>query len=554
MSESPQVRLWWQTGVIYQIYPRSFQDTNRDGIGDLVGIIRRLPYVRETLGADAIWLSPFYPSPMKDLGYDVSNYVDVDPIFGTLEDFDALVEEAHRVGLKVIVDFVPNHTSDQHPWFLESRSSRDNPRRDWFTWRDPQPDGSPPNNWLSVFGGKAWEWDEPTQQFYLHRFLKEQPDLNWWNPAVREAMFDVIRFWLERGVDGFRIDVAHGILKDPDLRDNPANLSAERAYKNMGDWDTQIHTYDEGHEAVHDIYRDLRRLLDSYSAERPRMLIGEIHIFDYDRWSTYFGVGDEIHLPFNFGLIGAWQATRIRTVVDAVEGVMRPGAWPTYVLGNHDEHRIASRVGPDQARVAQMLLLTLRGTPTMYYGDELGMLDVPIAPEDVADPWEKGASGLGLGRDPERTPMRWDGSPNAGFTDPDVTPWLPIGEGVQEINVANELRDERSMLNLTRALLAIRSDSLALQVGAYHPLETRGPCFVYTREFGTERKLIALNFSDGPLEVDVGHLGSVRLQLSTWLDGDERDIGPTLRLRPNEGILADISEAVTQDISVPESK
>ncbi|RMF61789.1 MAG: alpha-amylase, partial [Bacteroidetes bacterium] len=295
---------WWQTGVIYQIYPRSFKDSNGDGIGDLGGVLEKLDYLSDTLGVDAIWLSPFYPSPMADFGYDVADYTDVDPIFGDLATFDALVAEAHRRGLRVIIDIVPNHTSDRHPWFIASRSSRDNPKRDWYVWRDPAPDGGPPNNWLSVFGGPAWEYDETTGQYYLHSFLKEQPDLNWRNPEVRRAMFDVFRFWLERGVDGFRIDVAHYIMKDPLFRDNPPNPHRGDYHKDMGEYDTQLHLYDKGHEDVHEVFRELRRLLDDYSRDRPRFAVGEIHIFDWNAWVRYYGDNlDELHMPFNFALL-----------------------------------------------------------------------------------------------------------------------------------------------------------------------------------------------------------------------------------------------------------
>jgi alpha-glucosidase len=291
--------LWWQTGVIYQIYPRSFRDTTGNGVGDLRGILEGLDYLARTLGVDAIWLSPFYPSPMADFGYDVADYTNVDPLFGDLATFDALVSQAHQRGLKIIVDLVPNHTSDQHPWFVESRSSCDNPKRDWYIWADAKADGSPPNNWLSVFGGPAWEWDAKTGQYYLHSFLKEQPDLNWRNPAVQTAMFAVVRFWLDRDVDGFRVDVAHYVMKDPELRDNPPNPQPGKSiHKPLGDYDSLLHLYDKGHPDVHIVYGEFRRLLDSSSADRPRMAVGEIHIFDWQQWASYYGRNlDELHMP-----------------------------------------------------------------------------------------------------------------------------------------------------------------------------------------------------------------------------------------------------------------
>ncbi|MBS3751249.1 MAG: alpha-glucosidase, partial [Anaerolineales bacterium] len=298
---SEQKFLWWKKAVIYQIYPRSFRDSTGNGIGDLPGVLEKLPYLDEVLGVDALWLSPFYPSPMKDFGYDVADYRGVDPLFGTLDDFDRLLEESHRRDIRMIIDLVPNHSSDQHRWFQESRSSRDNPKRDWYIWADPQPDGSPPNNWLSVFGGPAWEWDENTGQYYLHSFLKEQPDLNWRNPDVKEAMFDIVRFWLDRGVDGFRIDVAHYILKDPEMRDNPQNpRPMSSIHKPLGEYDSQLHLYDKGHPGVHEIYRELRSLLDSCGSNQPRVSIGEIHIFEWEEWSRYYGENlDELHMPYN---------------------------------------------------------------------------------------------------------------------------------------------------------------------------------------------------------------------------------------------------------------
>ncbi|MGW8143164.1 MAG: alpha-amylase family glycosyl hydrolase, partial [Anaerolineales bacterium] len=375
--------LWWQSAVIYQIYPRSFKDSDGDGIGDLTGIIQQLDYLSDTLGVDAVWLSPFYPSPMADFGYDVSDYTDVAPIFGDLEIFDELLRLAHQKGLKIIIDFVPNHTSDQHPWFIESSSSNHNSKRDWYVWADAKEDGSPPNNWLSVFGGSAWEWHPPTGQYYLHSFLKEQPDLNWRNPLVKKAMFDVLRFWLEKGVDGFRIDVAHFIMKDPEMRDNPLKTTAERAlHRPLGEYDSQIHLHDKGHPDVHKIFKEMRQLLEEYGSISPRVSIGEIHVFEWDSWASFYGNDlDELHMPFNFQLLNVeWQADKIKAVVETMENILPPGAWPNYVLGNHDEPRLATRLGAQGARLAAVLLLTLRGTPTLYYGDEIGMTEVEIPP------------------------------------------------------------------------------------------------------------------------------------------------------------------------------
>jgi alpha-glucosidase len=533
--------LWWQRGVVYQIYPRSFQDSNSDGIGDLAGIIERLDYLRDTAPVDAIWLSPFYPSPMADFGYDVADYVDVDPLFGDLATFVRLVAEAHRREIRVIIDFVPNHTSDQHPWFLESRSSRDNPKRDWYIWRDPKPDGSPPNNWLATFGGRAWEWDERTGQYYLHLFLKEQPDLNWRNPEVKAAMFDVIRFWLERGVDGFRIDVAYAIMKDPEMRDNPPNPDLP---PEMRDWEfgSQLHVHDMMHPDLHAVYRDLRRLLDEYSTERPRVMIGEIHIYDWPKWVAYYGENlDEFHLPFNFGLIRAeWTAASIRSLVDAIEDATRGagGGWPNYVLGNHDTHRIASRVGAEGARLAMLLLLTLRGTPTLYQGDEIGMHDVEIPRERIRDPYEIMTPGLGFGRDPERTPMQWDSGPNAGFCPHSVEPWLPIADDYRTINVAAEAAAPRSMVALTHALLALRCEHPALHSGGYRAVDgVPEDCFVYMRQAEDERFLVALNFGGRERELELPAENTGEVVLSTCRDREGEETSGPLLLRPHEGLL-----------------
>jgi alpha-glucosidase len=535
--------LWWQTDVIYQIYPRSFKDTTGSGVGDLKGITASLDYLTDTLGVDAIWLSPFYPSPMADFGYDVADYTDVDPLFGSLADLDELLTEAHQRGLRVIIDLVPNHSSDRHPWFVESRASRDNAKRDWYVWADPKPDGSPPNNWLSVFGGPAWEWDEETGQYYLHSFLKEQPDLNWRNPAVKEAMFDVVRFWLERGVDGFRIDVAHYIMKDPTLRDNPPNPgSGKSIHRPMGEYDSLLHLHDKGHPDVHSIYREFRQVLDEYSADRPRVSIGEVHIFDWPEWARYYGAKlDELHMPFNFQLLGVpWQAREIRQVVDGLESALPSGAWPNYVLGNHDEPRLATRYGKDQAQLAAMLLFTLRGTPTLYYGDEIGMTDVPIPPDQQQDPW--GRRMPGLGRDPCRTPMQWSPTPNGGFSAPETPSlWLPLAADYREVNVEYELADPASLVNLYRRLLAYRRGSPALQRGNYRAMDGASEdCYVFTRQAGEQRALIALNFSASQQRLSLPDLGSGRIALSTALDREETANLEDLVLRGHEGLIAEL--------------
>jgi glycosidase len=541
-----QSRPWWHGAVIYQIYPRSFQDSSGDGIGDLAGVIDRLDYLSDTLGVDAIWLSPFYRSPMDDCGYDVSDHTDVDPVFGDLATFDRLVAEAHRRDIKVLVDFVPNHTSDRHPWFIESRRARDSARRDWYVWADPAPGGGPPNNWVSIWGGPAWTLDPITGQYYQHSFLPSMPELNWRNPDVVDAMFDVVRFWIDRGVDGFRIDCAHLIMKDPDLADNPPNpRPGAEMHRSLGaEFDSQLHVNDRGHADVHDIFRRLRRLLDHPDHGRPLVSIGEIHDFEWPRWAGYYGAGlDELHMPFNFGLLGVeWEAGAVRHLVDTVEAAVPPGAWPNWVLGNHDEPRIASRVGEERARQAMMLLLTLRGTPTIYYGDELAMPNADIPAGAAVDPWELRLPGLGLGRDPERSPMIWSAKPNAGFCPPDLAPWLPLIDGHEARSVEAQLRDPASILSLTRHLLHLRRTNTALHHGSYRPIDTPNPdCFVFLRERGEERFLIALNFSAEDRQLDLSALGRGTLAASTLESARAEPQEPldlaSLHLRGSEGTL-----------------
>jgi alpha-glucosidase len=522
---------WWQTGVIYQVYPRSFLDSNGDGVGDLPGIVRKLDYLR-WLGVDALWLSPIYPSPMADFGYDISNYTDVHPLFGTLEDLDTLLQQAHQRDLKVILDFVPNHTSDEHPWFQEARSSRTNERRDWYIWRDPAPDGGPPNNWTSNFGGSAWQFDEQTGQYYLHLFDVKQPDLNWRNPQVRQAMYDVLRFWLDRGVDGFRIDVLWLLFKDEQFRDNPMNPDWK-----PGDHPSirQLGLYTGDLPDMHEIVREMRTIVDHYG---ERVLIGEIYL-PLARLMQYYGEQlDEIHLPFNFQFVTmpTWEASTVRQVVDAYEAALPSGAWPNWVLGNHDVFRIATRVGRDQAKAAQMLLLTLRGTPTCYYGDELGMQDVAIPAELMHDP--QGKENPQHSRDPQRTPMQWDTSPNAGFCPPGVRPWLPVANDYQTYNVAVEQHDPRSFLTLVHTLLALRRSLPALTVGSQQSIDQPNPtCFVYLRQHAEQRCLVALNFSAQEQVVTLPEQGEGRLLLSTYLDREGPIPLSELHLRGNEGLL-----------------
>ncbi len=529
---------WWQSGIVYQVYPRSFMDANGDGVGDLQGVLAKLDYL-QWLGVDAVWLSPIYPSPMADFGYDVSDYCDIHPLFGTLQDFDRLLAECHRRGLKLILDFVPNHTSDQHPWFLEAKSSKTNPKRDWYIWRDPAPGGGPPNNWLSNFGGPAWTLEKETGQYYFHAFLREQPDINWRNPQLREAMHNVLRFWLDRGVDGFRVDVIYHIVKDDQFRDNPRNPE----YKpGMNPHHEFLAVYIADRPEVHDIISGMRKVVDEYP---ERTLVGEVYL-PIERLVMYYGEGGAgVHMPFNFQLITLpWSAAIIRDAIARYEAALPSYGWPNWVLGNHDNPRIASRVGRPQAKIAAILLLTLRGTPTMYYGDEIGMHDVPIAPDQVQDPFEKNVPGMGLGRDPERTPMQWDPSPNAGFAQPQVRPWLPIAADSTTVNVETQRGDTGSILSFYRRLIMLRRAKPALSVGGYSALPVEGNLIAYVRTDAEcsdgECFLIVLNLGMTDARFAVEDFRG-RVLLSTHPDREGQAIAGDVTLRGNEGLIVELS-------------
>jgi alpha-glucosidase len=527
---------WWQTAVIYQVYPRSFQDSDGDGVGDLRGLIRRLPYLVE-LGVDAVWLSPVFRSPMADFGYDISDYTDIDPLFGTLADFDALLAEAHELGLKLIVDLVPNHTSDRHPWFEESRSSRDSPKRDWYIWRDPAPGGGPPNNWMSEFGGGAWEYDAATGQYYYHAFLAAQPDLNWRNPEVRAAIYDVIRFWLARGVDGFRVDVIWHLIKDAEFRNNPLRPDREEG---MPPHQALVPLYTTDRPEVHDVISEMRSVLDEFP---ERLLIGEIYL-PVERLVAYYGRDLQgVHLPFNFALLQApWEARSLAKLIDEYEAALPEGGWPNWVLGNHDRPRIASRIGPSRARLAAMLLLTLRGTPTLYYGDEIGMRQACLEPHQIRDPFELNVPGVGLGRDGCRTPMQWDDTRFAGFSA--VEPWLPPGADHRANNVDNQRAAADSLLTLYRRLIGLRRLMPALSVGSYRPVAARGDLLIFVREHLGVRLLVALNLGDQPVHMDfeVYRLRGL-IALSTGLDRQGEAVKQDLSLRGYEGVIVTLDSA-----------
>jgi len=473
---------WWKNAVVYQIYPRSFLDTDGDGVGDLEGVRRRLEHL-VWLGVDALWLSPVFRSPMADFGYDVSDYCDIDPVFGDLDALDALVADAHRLGLKVILDWVPNHSSDQHPWFVESRSSRDNPRRNWYVWRDPAPDGGPPNNWIRSWSDQpAWTFDETTGQYYLHCFLSEQPDLNWAEPAVEAAMHDVLTFWLDRGIDGFRMDVIHLIGKDPLLPDDPPDLAA------------LSHVPLNDRPETHVLLRQMRQLLDGYDGDR--MAVGEVYLLDTHRVATYLGDGDELHLAFNFPpLFAKWNAGKWRRQIEIAAAEHDPlGAWPTWVLSNHDNRRHRTRYGSEaRARAAAVMLLTLRGTPFLYAGEELALEDAVIPTERVVDPG---------GRDGCRAPLPWDATPGHGW--PVDDPWLPWPPDAATRNVATLQADPASVLHLYRRILAARRASAALHAGDLVLLDDLPEGMLgYRRSSGDDVRVVLINFTDAAVTIDL---------------------------------------------------
>jgi alpha-glucosidase len=530
---APSQMQWWQSAVLYQVYPRSFQDSNGDGVGDLRGIIERLPYLVE-LGVDAVWLSPIFVSPMADFGYDISDHAAIDPLFGSMDDFDALVAAAHALGLKVLLDFVPNHTSNKHAWFAESRASRQSAKRDWYIWRNGAPNGGPPNNWLSEFGGPAWQHDAATDQYYYHAFLSAQPDLNWRNAEVRAAMHETMRFWLRRGVDGFRVDVIWHLIKDDAFRDNPPNpdfVDGQPPYQRL------LPLYSTDRPEVHDIIAGLRAVIDEF---RERLLIGEIYL-PVERLAAYYG-GDlsGAHLPFNFSLISTpWQAAAIADLIARYEGSLPEGAWPNWVLGNHDRPRLASRIGVDQVKVAAMLLLTLRGTPTLYYGDEIGMRQVAIAPAQVRDPWEKNVPSLGLGRDGCRTPMQWDDSANAGFSA--AEPWLPMADDFAAHNVDAERGDPNSVYNLYRRLLTARRTHPALAIGAYYPVAAAGNVLVFERVLGLFRMLVVLNLGTITAEITLPNgMNRAAILVSTESSRDGTALSGPLTLKGHEGVILEL--------------
>jgi alpha-glucosidase len=502
---------WWRHGVLYQIYPRSFADSNGDGIGDLRGIAGRLDHL-EWLGVDGIWLNPTMPSPNDDWGYDVADYCGVHPDLGTLEDLDALVEEAGRRGIRILLDLVPNHTSDRHPWFQDALAG--GRYRDFYVWTDR------PNNWLSNFGGSAWTRDEASGEYYLSNFLPSQPDLNWWNEDVRAAFDDVLRFWYARGIAGFRIDVCHGIVKDRELRDDPAATPDDHAeVRKRG----TRQVFSMNRPEVHDVLKRWRRV-----SEPDRILVGETYVLDLDQLIPYYGSGeDELHLAFNMLFVHAeLDAAELRPIVEAIEERLPAGAWPVWTGSNHDAGRLATRwAGGDErkARAALLMLLTLRGTPFLYYGDEIALPDARLDPAGALDPVPHRTGDPSRNRDGCRTPMQWTAEPGRGFTGDGAEPWLPFTD---DRTVAAQRDDPGSTLHLVRDLIALRRERADLREGGYETVA--GPAWVYRRGEGT---VVALNLSDSPVTVDAAGpvlLGTDRSREA--FDG---------RLRPWEGVVVD---------------
>ncbi len=490
---------WWKEAVIYQIYPRSFKDSNGDGIGDLQGVIEKLDYLAGTensLGIDAIWFSPIYPSPMFDFGYDISDYENIDPIFGDMDTFKTLLKECHARNVKLIMDLVVNHTSHLHPWFVESRSSRDNPKRDWYIWKDGKK-GKLPNNWVAAFGGSAWEWDEKTESYYYHAFTVEQPDLNWRNPEVKKAIFNMIQFWLDLGVDGFRLDVVNYYFKDAELRNNPRNF-----FKGLREYERQYHIYDRNRPETHDVLKEFRKLLDSYPGDR--MSVGEVYQEPPGTAklpASFCGNNDELHMAFNFTfLYTKWNPEAFAKVIEEQERELGDIIWPNYTLSNHDQPRHFSRYkkgksGVQRAKIAAAMLLTLRGTPFLYYGEEIGMESEWIPKKYIQDPLGKRYWPLFVGRDRARQPMCWTNEEYAGFSK--VEPWLPISKNKELINVMRQEQEPTSLLSFYKTLIHLRKKEIALRRGSLRLIIKDNPYILgYERIYESEKILVLLNFSD----------------------------------------------------------
>ncbi len=523
---------WWKHGTVYHVYVRSFYDSNGDGVGDIPGMLEKMDYF-SWLGVDAILLSPVNTSPMHDFGYDICDYRGIDPVFGTFEDFARLIDEAHARNIRIIMDVALNHTSYLHPWFIESSSSRDNPKRDWYIWRDPVK-GGVPNNWRSAFLGSAWEWHQPTEQYYLHTFLKEQPDVNWRNPDLAEAMLNELRFWLDRGVDGFRLDVANYFVKDKLFRNNPFSFNPIS---------NQVEKYNKNRPETHAVMRNLRQLVDSYDS---RMLVGEVFSYppgDSELSASYLGTGnDELHLAFDFSLLyRKWNARKFYKCIKNWYAVLPDGGWPCNVLSNHDQPRSFNRYKDDQdsekrARVAAMLLLTLWGTPFVYYGEEIGMKNFRISRSELTDPAGKKFWPLYAGRDCARTPMQWSPDDNAGFTSGKM--WLPVSMDYKQVNVETMKDDPHSLLHFYKKLIEIRKHKKAMTHGKWKA-RSKGHHGVisYMRKYEDETLYVVLNFTDQRKRVNDGKQGQWKVLLSTHRSSFEHFAELSFELYPYEATM-----------------
>lgn len=520
----------WGKRIIYQIYPRSFKDSNGDGIGDLNGIAEKLDYLKD-LGIDAIWLSPVYKSPMHDFGYDISDYYDIDPIFGTLTDFDNLIKKAHGLGIKVLMDFVPNHTSIEHPWFKQSRSSKNNLKRDWYIWKPPEKNGGLPNNWLSMFGGSVWELDKETGEYYMHTFDVSQPDLNWRNPAVVESMLNVMKNWMKKGVDGFRVDVAYYLFKDPFFRDEPFNPVYLPQHQKQ--YDGLLHIYTVALPETLNMLKKLNSVVNEFD---DRFMVCEIYTFLHEMINLYKIVDHDSFAPFNFSLMSLpWNASDQKKFIDEFDEMVGHDYFPTYVLGNHDEPRIVTKLGKKAARTAALLQLTLRGIPFIYYGEELGMKNMEIPPDKVRDPMAVNMKDFNFGRDPERTPMQWNNSEFGGFSS--VEPWLPLEKDFRQRNVESEKEDEKSYFNLYKSIIYLRKTRKSLVSGHHLPLDFKNQNILgFIRKEGNEKTLIIVNFSADTQIVELP-TGSWKTILSTNLDIENRKEKDRISIRPNEGLI-----------------
>lgn len=529
--------VWWKKGVIYQIYPRSFMDSNQDGIGDIKGIISRLDYLNDgtenSLGVDAIWISPIYKSPMKDFGYDISDYRDIDPIFGDMNDFKLLLSEAHKRNIKIIMDLVINHTSDEHPWFIEARKSKDNPKRDWFIWQ-PYKGRKKPNNWVSLFEmSNAWWLDKNTQEYYLGTFTRNQPEVNWRNKELTEEMYDVIRYWFDMGVDGFRMDVVNWYIKDDQLRNNPWRIT-------LNPPDVQNHIYDRNRSETHEICKEIRKIADGYE---DRVMIGEIYTSDTEEAVSYHGDGNnELHMAFNFNfLFQKWDARGFYQKIKQWYDLLPKGSWPNFTLSNHDQPRHYYRYmdGKDsdaRAKVAVAMLLTLKGTPFIYYGEEIGMTCDKISKKDLKDPVGIKLWPFMKGRDGERTPMQWDDSKNSGFST--GQPWLPVNRDYKEKNVNIQKKDDLSLLSFYRSLIWLRKKIKALSIGDIHFItDNPDKVLAYKRTYETEEVTIILNFSNKPQYFPIKTEARYSVLLGTYRKKEEKVETNNLKIYPYEVLV-----------------